>query len=176
MKSGTQAIDGMARRAWSVGSRRRRIVSTAPESAADHDAGGRPDAEAREHAPQRRPDMGPEFAGAGEGLEGRVDPARRRHEAALGEAGADRNLPGEGNEDRQQEAEKHARIDSGALPGKGRRTESGGFLGGGGQDFDSSRRAPVAPACQRDAVENRRSTSASTAAFTSTLAGMTPAS
>ncbi len=115
---------------------------------------------AREHAPQRRPDMRPELAGGGEGLEGREDAARRRHEAALGKAGAHRNFPGERDEDRQKEAEKHPRIDRGALPGEARgprerRTPSRE------EDQASGRHGalPWRRHAQRAAVEKRRSTS-----------------
>ena len=103
----------------------------------------------------------------GEGLEGREDPARRRHEAALGKAGADGGLPGEGDEDRQQKAEKHARIDRAALLGKAEEPRERRLPSGGGQASGRSlvtARSRGAGMLSATAVEKRRSTRPSTAA------------
>ena len=94
----------------------------------------------------------------------------------LAQAGADRSFPGERDEDRQEKAEKHARVDAGALPGRRRSRESGGSLG-----RRRSALALVTALSRAQHVSARRWRSggrrgASTAALTSASAGMTPAS
>ena len=65
MNSGTQAIEGMARNACTVGSSRRRDSGTAPVNAPSTVPAATPNGEARCDAPQRHENVGPQLAGGG---------------------------------------------------------------------------------------------------------------
>ena len=128
-------------------------------------------------APQRRPGVGPQLAGLASAIERRGDPARRRHQPAFGEAGAHGDLPAERERERQDEP-RAAQFDA-------RRATKGRRAGGGAGAMLASRlgrrgvRSAIKHAhrqLRRRARDSARSMRSSTAAFTSVLAGSTPAS
>jgi hypothetical protein len=99
MKSGTQAMEGMARRAWSVGSRSRRAAPLAPDRAPTRMPAERPDGEAARHRCRVAAVWVHSSPGRGELGQRRPDAARGRHEPPSARSGAHRAIPGQAQDD-----------------------------------------------------------------------------